>query len=194
MNAIDSIHNFPIGKSVTFSKTVSEFRHLPFRRHNRRFRSDPRRSGVRPHYCLWTADRSRRAYPRLHVNCLDAHPPGLRTPPRLSRLRPHPPCCTGVYRRYNYCHLYCYSDRYREEPYDRGMYRQKPARRNCRRIDPYPESAVTTTLARTARTSEVGTTSVENAGTPLLEISGLCTYFFTASGVVRAVDDFSIKI
>ena len=42
--------------------------------------------------------------------------------------------------------------------------------------------------------SEVGTTSVGNADAPLLEISGLCTYFFTASGVVRAVDDFSIKI
>ena len=53
---------------------------------------------------------------------------------------------------------------------------------------------MTTTLARTARTSELGTTSVENADTPLLEISGLCTYFFTAIEGVRAVDVFSIKI
>jgi peptide/nickel transport system ATP-binding protein len=33
-----------------------------------------------------------------------------------------------------------------------------------------------------------------NDAPPLLEVAGLCTYFFTADGVVRAVDDLSLEI
>ncbi len=48
---------------------------------------------------------------------------------------------------------------------------------------------MTAATARTARPSGAAT-----GDAPLLDISGLCTYFFTGSGVVRAVDDFSIRM
>ena len=42
--------------------------------------------------------------------------------------------------------------------------------------------------------TQAGPATEGNAKTPLLEVAGLCTYFFTADGVVRAVDNLSFEI